>query len=452
MRKLTEGKPIKVILLFMVPLLIGQIFQLFYNLVDTRIVGQILGEEALAAVASTTSLSDLLITLIYGLTNGFAIVTASFFGAKDYKNLKKSIAGTLTLGVAIGAALSVICLILLNPLLRLIRVDENLITSAKAYIWIILAGLVVTALYNVCACTLRSIGDSVTPLIFLMVSAFLNIILDYVLIKYAHMGVAGAAYATVISQIVSVVLCFVYINKKYRDLIPGKDDFVFEKNIVTKQLMAGTSMGFMNSFVSIGTVCLQTQINTFGPDIIVSHAASRKMFSLISMPFFVLAGTIANFSAQNMGAGKYDRIKEGLRDTIIFCGGWTVLCIIISKFFSGAVIRQIIGMDNQMILNTSSKYMQFHSYFFLVLSVVCIFRNAMQGFGDSITPIISSLLELFVKIIVAFLLVPHIGYNGVIVCEPIAWCIMVVPLIVNMFRSPVFSKQETAGLLFKKGN
>ena len=441
MKKLTEGKPIKVILIFMLPLLVGQIFQLLYNLVDTRIVGQILGEDALAAVASTTSLSDLLITLIYGLTNGFAIITASFFGAKDEKNLKKSIAGTFTLGVAISVILSVFCLIFIDPLLRLIKVDEKLYTDAKSYILIILAGLIVTALYNICACTLRSIGDSVTPLIFLIISALLNIMLDYSFIKFLHLGVAGAALATVISQIVSVILCFIYISRKYRDLIPCVDDFRFDRLIITKQLMAGTSMGFMNSFVSIGTVCLQTQINTFGPEIIVSHAASRKMFSLISMPFFVLATTLASFSAQNMGAGKYERIKEGLRDTIALCGIWTVICIIIARFFTDEIIYQIVGMNNEMVLATSSRYMQFHSYFFLVLAVVCVFRNAMQGFGDSITPIVSSFLELFVKVLVSFLLVPHIGYDGVILCEPVAWCIMVIPLVINMLRSPVFDKR-----------
>lgn len=442
MRKLTEGKPIKVILLFTVPILVGQLFQLFYNLVDTRIVGQILGEESLAAVASTTSLSDLLITFIYGVTNGFAIITASFFGAKDKKNLKKSIAGTLVLGASIAIILSVFCLIFINPILRIIRVDEVLLPQAKSYICVILAGLIAMTLYNVFACSLRSIGDSVTPLIFLILSALLNIVLDYVLIKYGHLGVAGAAYATVMSQVTSVVLCLIYIKKKYSDLIPDKSDFRFDRQILSKQILSGTSMGFMNSFVSIGTVCLQTQINTFGADIIVSHTASRKMFSLISMPFFVLATTLANFSAQNMGAGKYERIKEGLRDTIVFCAGWTVVCIVVSKFFSGVIIRQIIGIDNPVILETSSRYMRFHSYFFLVLSVICIFRNAMQGFGDSITPIFSSFIELFVKVIISFLLVPHIGYNGVILCEPIAWCIMVIPLVVNMLRSPVFKRDR----------
>ena len=443
MRNLTEGKPIKLILLFTVPILIGQIFQLLYNLVDTRIVGQILGKEALAAVASTTSLSDLLITLIYGVTNGFAIITASFFGAKDEKNLEKSIAGTFSLGILISVILSVFCLIFLDPLLKIIKVDESLYVAAKSYIGVILAGLVVTALYNIFACTLRAIGDSVTPLIFLIISAFLNIVLDYSFIKFLKMGVAGAAYATVISQVVSVILCFIYIRKKYKHLIPCTEDFKFDKNIIPKQLMAGTSMGFMNSFVSIGTVCLQTQINTFGSQIIVSHTASRKMFSLMTMPFFVLATTLASYSAQNMGAGKYKRIKEGLRDTIGICAVWTVVCIFVCRFFTKAIIYQIVGMNDEVVLETSSRYMQFHSYFFLVVSVVCVFRNAMQGFGDSITPIFSSFLELFVKVIVAFLLVPHIGYDGVILCEPTAWCIMVIPLIVNMLKSPAFKMDKT---------
>lgn len=442
MKELTKGKPIKVILLYTIPLLVGQIFQLFYSIVDTRIVGQTLGAEALAAVGATTSLSDLFIFFIFGSINGYAIITASCFGAKDDEGLKKAISGTVILGGVSSIVLSIMCLLFLNPILRFLKVDDALIGDAKAYISVILAGLVISAFYNMCAATMRAVGDSVTPLVFLIISAFLNIILDYVLIVYGHLGVAGAAYATILSQFISAVLCIIWICKKTPELIPSKDEFRIDKRIVAKQIPAGLSMGFMNSLIGIGTLCLQTQINSFGSDIIVSHTASRKLFGLTTLPFFVLATALSNFSAQNMGAGKVDRIKEGLRDTTLFSFAWSVLSIAVIHFCTSQLVKLVIGIDNTAIISTSEKYMRFHSYFFPILAMVCLFRNTMQGFGDSKTPIISSLLELLVKLLIAFILCKFIAYNGVILCEPLAWCIMVIPLIINMLKSPLYENKQ----------
>ena len=283
MKKLTEGNPFKVIILFSIPLLIGQLFQLFYNLVDTRIVGETLGESALAAVGATTTLSDLIVQFIVGVTSGFAILVAHFFGAKDRKNLKKTIGGTLLLGVLASLLITVVCLVLLDPFLRLLNVEDAIYTDAKGYIRIILAGLIFTALYNICAGVLRAIGDTITPLIFLIFSAFVNIVLDYTLILYAHMGVEGAALATVLSQVLSVVLCFGYIRRKYVDLIPGINELRPDKELYHRLLQSGISMGFMSSFVNLGTLFLQTCINTFGAVIIVSHAASRKLTSIFML-------------------------------------------------------------------------------------------------------------------------------------------------------------------------
>ncbi|MDO4188435.1 MAG: MATE family efflux transporter [Lachnospiraceae bacterium] len=442
MKKLTEGKPIKVILIYTVPLLIGQLFQLFYSIVDTRIVGQMLGEGALAAVGATTSLSDLFVFFVFGATNGFAIITASCFGAKDLPGVRKAIAGTICLGTGTAAALSAFCLIFINPILRFMKIDGDLVTDAKSYICIILGGLVISTMYNICAATMRAVGDSVTPLIFLIISAFLNIILDYSLIAFFNMGVAGAAVATVMSQLISAVLCIIYIIKKYPELIPKTENYRLERNMISKQIPAGLSMGFMNSLIGVGTLCLQTQINSFGSEIIVSHTASRKLFSLTTMPFFVLSTALSNFSAQNMGAGKIDRIKEGLRDTTIFSFGWSIFTFIVIFFFTGALTKQIIGMDSGVIIDTTKRYMRFASYFYPILAMVCLFRNTMQGFGDSRTPIISSLLELFVKILVAFILCPIVAYDGVILCEPIAWCIMVIPLIINLKRNAIFREKK----------
>jgi len=440
MKSLTEGKPIKVILVFMLPLLVGRIFQLFYNMVDTRIVGEILGEQSLAAVASTSSFSDLLIQFIFGITNGFALITASFFGAKDEKKLKKSVAGTILLGAGSTLLISLACLLFINQILRFLKVDNVLFAEAKSYISIILIGLIASAMYNVCAATLRSIGDSVTPLIFLIFSAILNIFLDYAFIAYVHLGVAGAALATVISQLVSVILCLVYIMKKYPDLIPMWEDYSVDRVILRKHITTGLSMGFMSSLFNIGTVCLATQINSLGSEIIVSHTASRKIFSIMGTPSYVLSTALASFSAQNMGAGKPERIREGIRDTLIVCAGWSAFCIVTVRLFADILVQQIIGMNNTEIIATSERYLRFASYFLIVCAAVVVLRNSMQGFGDSVTPIVSSTIELVVKVVIAFFLVPHIGYDGVIVCEPIAWCIMVLPLIVNILKSPVYSK------------
>ena len=443
MRKLTEGKPIKVILLFMLPLLVGQIFQLFYNIVDTRIVGQVLGERSLAAVGATTSFSDLLIQFVFGITNGFALITASYFGAKDAKNLRKSVASTIILGGISAIILSTVCLVFIGNILSFLKVEDNLIVEAKSYICIILAGLIAAAFYNILAATLRAVGDSVTPLIFLIISAVLNVVLDYILIVYGHLGVAGAAYATVASQVVSVILCLVYIKAKYTELIPKREDWVLVKSILQKMIPTGLSMGFMSSLFNFGTVCLQTQINSLGADIIVAHTAARKLFLLLAVPFFTMSMTQASFSAQNMGAGRMDRIKEGVRDSILVCAGWSLFCFVFIELFTAGIIKQIIGMDEPLIIATSVKYLEFARWFFIVCASISIFRNAMQGFGDSVTPIISSSLELIVKVLIAYFLVPKVGYDGVIVCEPIAWCIMVIPLIINFFRSPLFRKTET---------
>ncbi len=440
MKKLTEGNPFKVIVLFSIPLLIGQLFQLFYNLVDTRIVGETLGEAALAAVGATATLSDLIIQFLAGVTSGFAILVAHFFGAKDQKSLKKAIGATLLLGVVASVMITVICIVFLDQFLLLLNVETGIYAEAKEYIRIILLGLIFAALYNICAGVLRAIGDTITPLIFLIFSAFVNIVLDYVLILYAHMGVGGAALATVLSQLLSVVLCFWYIRKKYADLIPALEDYRPDKDLYHKMLQSGISMGFMSSFVNLGTLFLQTCINTFGPEIIVSHAASRKLTSIFMLPFGILGMTMATYCGQNMGAGKYDRIRRGILDGLLITAVWCVFVVFITYPFTPQMVHMITALDNPFILQTSAQYLRINSTFYFITAIICLFRNAMQGFGDTKTPIFSSFLELMTKLVIAFFLAPKIGYFGIIISEPIAWAIMVIPLIVNMLRSQVFKK------------
>lgn len=440
MKNLTTGKPLKLILQFALPLFIGQLFQLFYSLVDTRIVGETLGETALAAVGSTSTLSDLMLSILNGITNGFGIIIATFFGAKDEKNMKKAMGDTILFSVTIALFISVLSLLFLTPILKFLNVGAELLSDARSYISIILAGLIAATMYNVCAAILRALGDSFTPLIFLIIATVLNIFLDYSFILYFHMGVAGAAFATIISQAVSAVLCFLYMRKKYPQLKLTREDFRLDREVCKRLLATGSSMAFMSAFVQFGTFSLQTSINTFGTNTIVAHTAARKVTSIFMMPWGSLGSTLATFCGQNLGAGKYDRIKTGLRDTVLICWAWCLVVILAANTIAPQIIQMITATNEAEIIETASLYLRVDTAFYFVPTVICLFRNAMQGFGDSKTPVFSSALELLTKVVVAFLLAPAIGYWGIIICEPIAWIIMVIPLVVNTLRSPIFKK------------
>ena len=442
MKDLTAGKPIKIILLFAIPLFIGQLFQLFYSLADTRIVGAILGETTLAAVGATTTLSDFLIGLLNGFTNGCAIIIATYFGSGDRDNMKKAIGGTILSGIVLSILISAGCLLFLPRILGALNVADFLMAESKAYIGIVLAGLLAATLYNVCAAILRALGDTFTPLLFLILAAVLNVVLDYTLIKYGNMGVAGAALATVIAQAVSAVLCFFYMKVRYPELSLRREDFRFDKIIYKKLIATGSSMGFMVAFVNLGTLALQITINTFNQDIIVAHTAARKATNIFMLPFSVLGTTLATFCGQNLGAGKYSRIKTGLRDTLLLTFIWCAGVAMVAYTLSGPLVHMITASDNEVILSTASLYLKVNTSFYFVTAIICLFRNSMQGFGDNKTPVFSSSLELIGKVAISFLLAPAIGYMGIIVAEPIVWFIMVIPLIVNMVRNPILKQQD----------
>lgn len=444
MKSLTKGKPIKVILLFAIPLYIGQLFQLCYSLIDTRIIGGTLGEVSLAAVGATTSLSDMLIEFLNGIICGFGIIISTFFGAKDEKNMKKAVGGTIVLGMAGTIIISAASLILLPQILKVLNISDELMPQSAAYIGIILAGLIAATLYNICAAVLRAIGDSYTPLIFLIISNLLNVLLDYICILCLHMGVSGAAAATVFSQALSALLCFLYMRKKYPQLRLGREDIMPDKEVYRQLLPTGLSMGFMISFVTLGSLALQTSINTFGTNIIVAHTAARKATSLFLIPFFVLGSALATYCGQNLGAEEYGRIKKGIRDTVLLSFAWCAIVLLVVFTLSSFIITGITASKEGEIISTASLYLKINAVFYFLPAVICIFRNSMQGFGDTRTPLISSFIELAGKVIIAYLLAPAIGYMGVIVSEPIVWAIMVIPLLIGMVRNPVI-KNSAAG-------
>lgn len=438
MRDLTKGKPSILILTFALPIFLGNLLQLAYSLVDTRIVGSFLGEDALAAVGATTTLSNLIVGFLLGLCSGFAILTAQYFGAGDMERVRKSLAEALKMGLAVAVLLTVVGLVFLQPILRFLNVPEELLGIAGEYIFVIIAGLVATLLYDVFAATLRAMGDTLMPLLILAFSVVLNIGGDILFVVVWETGVRGAAIATVLSQVMSVIVCGIYMFKRYEVLRLSTEDFgQSEGQMLRNMASSGFSMGFMTSLVNIGTLTLQTSINKLGQDIIIAHTAARKISEIFMIMFSVFGQTMATYCGQNLGAGKTDRIRRGIWLAILYTCTWSVLTMIASYTIGPRLVSLVTGSSNEVVVKNATDYLKFDTLFYFVTAVICVVRNAMQGLGERIVPLISSSLEMLGKIVIAATLVPLLGYTGIILAEPIVWFLMVIPLLIKIFRMPV---------------
>lgn len=431
-KTLTEGTPWKQILLFSIPIFWGNVFQLLYSLVDTKIVGSTLGTEALAAVGSVSTLHTLMTGFLNGLTLGFSLITAMCFGAKNRKRLKKSFAAAISLGVLTTAILVVALMIFLHPVLNLLHVPQAQFEMAYAYISVLIVGLFATLFYNLCANTLRAIGDALTPLIFLIVATVSNIGLDYLFILGFQMGVQGAAYATVLAQLLSVVLCLIRIFRKFPILHIQKVDFRFDRELIAEMYKSGLSMGLMSCLVGIGTILLQSAINTLGTTVIVAHTAARKVFELVSLPNSVLGSAMATYCGQNYGARRFDRIRQGIRASLIIAAVWAVVVFLICHTIEGKLIQFVASTTNPDVIYWGSTYLKVDMSFIVICGVIVILRNSMQGFGDRVIPVFSSCIELAGKIMFAFVFAPMFAYWGIIWAEPMVWIAMVIPLIVKV--------------------
>ncbi len=444
MKDLTKGKTLPLLLGFAVPIAVGNIFQLFYSLADTRIVGSFLGEEALAAVGATSSLNNMIIGFLLGMTNGFAIIVARYFGAKDHDNLKRAVAATFILGIGMAFIFTIVSVSLLRFILVGLQTPKNLLDLSVEYFRIILFGMTGAMLYNVCAGLFRAIGDSLTPLLFLIASTFVNIGLDLLFVCVFHLGVAGAAWATILSQYGSFACCFIYMRKRYDILLFGKKDCHLKRDMVKEMLSIGFSMGFMNSLINIGSVALQGAINSLqDTNYIVAHTAARKITEVFMLPFSVFGTTMATFCGQNLGAGKNDRIKKGLWRVIWITWAWCAGMIILAYTVAPVLVHLITDTTQVKVIATASLYLRMNTILYFIPAVICILRNAMQGIGDSITPVISSSLELLCKVLVAVFLTPYLGYWAIIWSEPISWVIMVIPLLIRIANNPVLKGNQT---------
>ena len=433
---LIRGPIMKNLLIFMLPILVSYVFQQLYNAVDTAIVGHYLGEQSLAAVGANVAIFDLMVMFAQSLGNGLCIVVSRAYGEGDERKLRKSVAGSLVIGVGTTAVMTVLSLLGLGPLLRLLGTPEAIYAEALSYIRIIGGWIVVMFAYNLLSSLLRAIGDSAMSLVFLVISSVLNVILDLALVAGAGMGVRGAAAATVIAQGVSAVLCAGYILKRAQNLIPRGEDFDCGKELYLELAGQGYAMAFMGSVVNVGSVILQAGINSLGATVIAGHTTARKLFMLCALPNISMGMAISTFVSQNKGAGQRERIIRGVKESYVYdavCGLFTVVVLFL---FADELAVLISGSTNPELIGNTVAYVRFAAIFSGVLGVLHQTRLALQGLGAKITPIISSFIELIGKCFFAWVLVPKMGYTAVILCEPLIWCVMAVHLVITFFTNP----------------
>lgn len=430
---LLKGNILKSLLIFAIPLFISNLFQQLYNTADTMIVGHFLGDTSLAAIGACSAVYELLIGFALGIGNGMSMVVARSFGAGDERLLKRAVAGSLIIGAGITVVIMIISCIFLYPLLEVLHTPEEIIEESYSYIFVIVMCVGVMFAYNLLAGLLRAIGNSVMPLVFLVISSVVNIGLDILFITQFSMGIRGAAVATVIAQGFSAFLCLMYILWKAKILIPQKEHFRIEGRLYKELAGQGLSMGVMVAIVSAGTVILQFAINELGYLIIAGHTAARKLNSFCTMPLMTMALATSTFVSQNRGANQRERIIKAVRYSNWISVLWAAVITAILFFAAPVLVKFLSGSSEAVVIENGAMYLRINAPFYSVLGILLTMRNSLQGIGKKIVPLISSVIELVGKIVFVIFLIPILDYFGVIICEPIIWCLMCAQLVFTFY-------------------
>jgi len=427
---MTHGSELKVILGFALPLFLSNLLQQCYSLADIAIIGNTLGDEALTAIGAVTTIVDLYNSLMFGMSSGFSVVLAKYFGSRDAALLRKATFNTIFLSLIWAVAVTLVGVITLKPMMRLLNTPESVFDTGYQYAIIMISLLVFMFAYNVLSSMLRAIGNSRAPLYFLIVTVILNILLDLLFVVVLGSGLKGAAIATVLSQAISSVICLIYIVKCVPELRFGQSDVKVDKAILSDLFSAGISFALMFSVVNVGTIVLQGAINGLGKGIIAAHTTARKICSLCMMLLGTLANSMATFAGQNHGAGRYDRIKTGLRKTLFVSMGVSSFEILMIYLFGRLLVKLISGSSNPEIIDNAVFYLRFDLPFYYVLAILLITRSTLQGLGSKVTPIIASIMELLLKVLTAKVLVKLFAYTGVAMCEPLIWSLCAVYILI----------------------
>ena len=420
---MTRGGAFKLLLTFTIPVFIGSVFQQFYSMVDTIIVGRFVGVDALAAVGSTGGFSFMVIGFSIGLAQGFSVLISQRFGARDECGMRKTYTQSIICAFAVTTLVSILFAFLSKPLLRLVRTPENIIDMANDYISIIYMFLNAAVFYNLFSSVLRALGDSKSPVIFLLISSVLNIVLDLFFVVVVKMSAKGVAIATVISQAVSALIAFIYINAKYPVFRTTKEDWAFDRNLCRRLLRIGIPGAIQFSVCAVGVIIVQAFLNGFGSDSVAAYSVGCKIENVVTQFFPSLGIAISTYAGQNLGAGRIDRIRKGFRSALIICISYALFATVAVSFISRPLA--MIFIDNASssagVIDLAVQYSITVSYFFIPLGMIFVYRNGSQGLGSGSIPMLSSIIELVVRVIAVMIMPGLLGYLGICLASPAAW-------------------------------
>lgn len=420
-RDMTVGAPTKNILLFSIPILLGSLFQQFYNLTDTIIVGRFLGQDKLAAVGSVGSIVFLVIGITTGLTQGFGVIISQTYGSKEFDRLKHLVALAMILTVICSLMITIPTVLLCRHLLVLLHTPENILEDANTYIRILYGGILFTMAYNMASSILRAIGDSRTPLYFLIFSSFLNIGLDILLITVVQLGTAGVALATILSQGVSALLCFLYMFRNFDILRTRRQDFYLDKEYVLKLIRISIPMALNHSITAMGIMILQSGINRFGSTVVASYTAAAKVEMLASQPMMALGTAMSTYCGQNLGAGKSERIYAGIRRAVLIAAGVAGAGMLFYLTCSRFVISWFIDRPTAEIYGYALQYLSTSAWFLPSLSMIYLFRSSLIGLNNAFVPILGGAVELICRFLCITFLLQPLGYWCIRLTNPITW-------------------------------
>ena len=420
---MTKGSPSKLIMKFVIPIILGNIFQQLYSMVDTIIVGRFVGVQALAAVGSTGTIMFLILGFMMGSTSGFTVLTSQRFGAGDYEAMKKSIGNAFLLSFGVTVIMTLISVLNMDSLLRLMNTPDDIFDMAKEYIMIICWGMAGMVLYNLMSSIMRAVGNSKVPLYFLVFSSFVNIVLDLVFIINFHLGVAGAAYATIISQGLSGVLCIFYIMWKVPILQVKRSHFKPDENCIRNQLRIGIPMALQFSITAIGAILVQASLNLLGSTVVAAYTAAEKVSELVTQPFTAMGMTMATYGAQNRGINDFDRIKKGVRSANVMSAIYAVFVYLLSIPLIPFMVRLFVSGDIAEILPYVREFLLVCGLFYIPLGMIFIYRNILQGAGFSFAPMMGGVVELVCRALLAYFAAKNLSYLGVCLANVSAWLV-----------------------------
>ena len=420
-QNLTKGSPAKLIVLFCLPLLIGNFFQQLYNITDILIVGRLLGVNALAAVCATAPIFFVFLLISFGFSNGLTVITAQKFGAGDMDGVRSSITHAVRACAVLCVLMTIILVFFLRPILRLMNVPLEIENDAYIFMSILSFSLAIIVFYNLISGVIRALGDSKTPLYFLVFSTLLNIVFNFVLIYFFKFGVAGSALGTLLATAIALILCVIYVYKKFEIIRLKKIDWRYDKNMLKEGLKIAVPMSVQFSVLSISMMVIQSTCNSFGPDIIAAFTAALRIEQLATQPLLALGMAMATYSAQNCGAKKLARIRQGVRFTVIVSFLISLSASLLVRFVGRDMISVFLNQENNLVIETGRSYLSISTLFYFFLGLIFIFRNVLQGMGKAILPLIASFAELFLRSFAAIYLAAVMGYRGIFYASPIAW-------------------------------